>query len=132
MFPKGGASRQATHPGKDNTMNKRRPQDTRFFEGWDFKSWPEAITAAALIIIISMAVVAGMVWMFVSADRAAYEYTATTTYWVEQGDTLWKIAREYSTDKQDVRRVIDIIEELNDTGATIYPGDCLTVPVFYK
>lgn len=71
-------------------------------------------------------------YLLIASDRSTYEYTDTTLYWVEQGDTLWKIARDYSTDRQDVRRVIDIIEDLNDCTATIYPGQCLTVPVFYK
>lgn len=110
----------------------RRTTPADFFEGWQFKSWGEAIATLAIMIVTCALVMAFMVWAFTTAHNAPYEYSDTTTYWVEPGDTLWKIAREYSTEGQDVRRVIDIIEELNDCTATIYPGQNLTVPVFYK
>lgn len=114
-----------------NTRHRRRPNPYNgFFEGWDFKSWGEAIATLALMVTVCAGVVVFLVWSFTAADKAAYEYTETTTYWVEQGDTLWTIARHYSTDRQDVRRVIDIIEEVNDCDATIYPGQLLTIPVF--
>lgn len=135
MFPKGYTSRKAARPGKDNmnTRRRRRPNPYNgFFDGWDFKSWGEAIVTLALIVVVCAGIVGFLVWAFIAADKAAYEYTETTICWVEQGDTLWKIARDYSTEKQDVRRVIDIIEKMNDCGATIYPGQCLIVPVFYK
>lgn len=112
---------------------RRRPRNDRgFFKGWDFKSWGEALGTAALLIILCAGATVFFTWALISADKAAYEYTETTTYFVESGDTLWRIAREYSTDNQDVRRVIDIIEDINDCTATIYPGQSLTVPVFYK
>lgn len=111
---------------------RRRPKDTPFFEGWDFKSWPEAIATTVVLVAACALVLWFLCWAFITADKAPYEYTETTTYWVEPGDTLWRIAREYSTDRQDVRRVIDIIEDLNNCTATIYPGQSLTVPVFYK
>lgn len=116
-----------------NTRKRHAPRsDVGFFEGWNFKSWGEAIATLGVMVITCALCIWFVIWAFTAADNAAYEYSDTTTYWVESGDTLWKIAREYSTDNQDIRRVIDIIEELNDCTATIYPGDCLTVPVFYK
>lgn len=114
-------------------MKTRRPRsDAGFFKGWNFKSWGEAIAALALVLTVCAASVALIIWLFMASDATTYHYETTTTYWVESGDTLWRIAREYSTERQDVRRVIDIIEDLNDCTATIYPGQCLTVPVFYK
>lgn len=119
-------------------MDNRKPRRSRpsstvgFFKGWNFESWGQAIAALSLILALCIGSVAFMVWLFVASDTNTYAYEETTTYWVEPGDTLWRIAREYSTDHQDVRRVIDIIESLNDCDATIYPGQCLTVPVFYK
>lgn len=112
---------------------RRRPRnDTGFFEGWDFKSWGEALAALTVMLAAIVAVITFGVWLFISSDKQTYSYEDTTTYWVEEGDTLWRIAREYSTERQDIRRVIDIIEDINDCNATIYPGQMLTVPVFYK
>ena len=117
----------------DKTRRHRRPSSAAgFFKGWDFKSWGEAIAALAVMLVTCAAVIILIVWLFMASDANTYAYEDTTTYWVEQGDTLWRIAREYSTNKQDVRRVIDIIEQLNDCSSVIYPGQCLTVPVFYK
>lgn len=117
---------------KRRRRRHRRPPPTGFFEGWEFKSWPEAITTLIIMVAACALTLTFFVWAFTAAYNTPYEYTETTSYWVEPGDTLWKIAREYSTDQQDVRRVIDIIEELNDCTPTIYPGQHLIVPVFYK
>ena len=48
---------------------------------------------------------------------------------VQQGDTLWSIAREYGPAREDVRRIVYRIKQANrlDT-SLIHPGDVLLVP----
>lgn len=50
---------------------------------------------------------------------------------VEKGDTLWKIAERYRQPRQDIRLLIDRIQEANDLKPSefIYPGQLLIVPV---
>lgn len=53
---------------------------------------------------------------------------AYTTVVVEPGDTLWDLAKEYSSSK-DLRRYIKKIEEVNNLkDSTIYEGDILKMP----
>lgn len=102
-----------------------------FFEGFQFKNWGQAIGSTALMVAVIIAVVFGTAWLLIHGSDHLYEYDDTVTYFVEQGDTLWTIARRYSdTNNHDVRRVISIIEEINDCNANIYPGDPLEIPVF--
>lgn len=113
------------------TNRRRRPRnDKGFFKGWEFNSYGAAVATAALVLTAITMTLALLGWLAISNDRAAYDYEETISYWVEPGDTLWTIARKYSTDQQDVRRVIDIIEQESDCTATIYPGQQLTIPVF--
>lgn len=102
----------------------------RFFTGWKFRSWGEALASLGLLVIGCAAAIILVLAVFCGGNKQAYAYEDTVTYFVEQGDTLWTIARRYSTEKQDVRRVIDIIEEINDCSSSIYPGDALDIPVF--
>lgn len=102
-----------------------------FFEGFEFKNWLEAIGSVVLMVVVIGAVITGTVLLLLHGSDHFYEYEDTVTYYVEQGDTLWTIACRYSdTKNHDVRRVIDIIEEINDCNANIYPGDALEIPVF--
>jgi LysM domain len=48
---------------------------------------------------------------------------------VEPGDTVWSIAGEVTGADQDVRTVVDAIEELNDLeGSALVPGQVLELP----
>ncbi len=48
---------------------------------------------------------------------------------VEEGDTVWSIAGELAGSEQDVRIVVDAIEELNDLeGSVVVPGQVLELP----
>ncbi|MGY1733264.1 LysM peptidoglycan-binding domain-containing protein [Geodermatophilus sp. SYSU D01045] len=48
---------------------------------------------------------------------------------VESGDTVWSIAAEVAGPGQDVRAVVDAIEELNDLeAAVVVPGQVLRLP----
>lgn len=103
----------------------------KFFEGFEFNNWLEAIGSAVLLVVVVGGITLGTLALLIGHNRHLYDYTDTVMYQVESGDTLWTIARQYTNhEKQDVRRVIDIIEDINDCTADIYPGDCLTIPVF--
>jgi nucleoid-associated protein YgaU len=48
---------------------------------------------------------------------------------VQPGDTVWSIAGEVAGDEQDLRVVVDAIEELNDLeGSVVVPGQLLQLP----
>lgn len=108
-------------------VNKKK---VRFFEGFVFDNWFQAIGAVVLLSAVLVAVLFGTVWLLIHGSDHFYEYEDTVTYYVEQGDTLWTICRQYSGDNHDVRRVIGMVEEINDCTAIIYPGDALEIPVF--
>jgi LysM repeat protein len=53
-----------------------------------------------------------------------------TVIQVQSGDTVWKIAAEHSTERQDIREVVAVIRQLNqlDYNGRIQPGQSLKVP----
>ena len=51
---------------------------------------------------------------------------------VEEGDTLWKIAKRFTNDRIDIRQYINLILEHNrKASAVIYPGDVLEIPLYF-
>ncbi|NLW17694.1 MAG: LysM peptidoglycan-binding domain-containing protein [Firmicutes bacterium] len=51
------------------------------------------------------------------------------TYVVQQGDTLWSIAKSHSSPEQDIRLIVYRIRKLNKLDSpVIYPGQCLLLP----
>lgn len=95
-------------------------------DGWSIAAFIYAIIIFAAVVVIFV----GIVRLAISSDAAKYEYEHTVYYEVEQGDTLWTIASKYTVEKQDVRRVIEIIKNLNNCDSSIYPGDWLEIPDF--
>lgn len=60
-----------------------------------------------------------------AADTPNVLYTVT----VQPGDTLWRIAAQYSNDQQDIREVIWTIKRYNHLrSSTLYPGQTLVLP----
>ncbi|MEJ8553299.1 cell division suppressor protein YneA [Tepidibacter sp. Z1-5] len=52
---------------------------------------------------------------------------------VMQGDTLWNIAKENISEKEDIRDYIYMIRKVNNLeSANIHPGDQLLIPVYKK
>jgi LysM repeat protein len=48
---------------------------------------------------------------------------------VEEGDTLWNIARNYAAPKEDIMEKVAAIRQLNRlSGAAVYPGQRLLIP----
>lgn len=64
-------------------------------------------------------------------SRAFVDTTTYDTVYVKPGDTIWQIASNYATDKDDVREVVFEIRRINklDNNAHVYPGQSLKVPV---
>lgn len=49
---------------------------------------------------------------------------------VQDGDTLWQIARRYGDPDMDTRKMVDLIRTINDLpSAVVRPGQVLKVPV---
>lgn len=102
----------------------------KFFDGFEFDNWMQVIKYLAAIFMV-LALVIGIAWFCVKQYITLYDYDDTVTYYVEQGDTLWIIARQYSDpNKHDPRRVIAIIENINDCDSAIFPGEALEIPIF--
>ena len=50
---------------------------------------------------------------------------------VNQGDTLWSIANQYTPASKDVRKTVHAIKKTNDCRDNVlYPGDVLLIPVY--
>ncbi|SFK50661.1 LysM peptidoglycan-binding domain-containing protein [Geodermatophilus ruber] len=48
---------------------------------------------------------------------------------VQPGDTVWSIAARIAGEEEDVRAVVDAIQELNELkGAAVVPGQALLLP----
>ncbi|MGY1745649.1 LysM peptidoglycan-binding domain-containing protein [Blastococcus sp. SYSU D00695] len=78
------------------------------------------VAVAALGLLVLSALVAGPEGL-----RPAGESDVV----VRPGDTVWSIAAEVAGPGEDVRAVVDAIEELNDLeGAVVVPGQVLAVP----
>lgn len=59
-----------------------------------------------------------------SKDIPQFDYVS-----VQQGDSLWSIAKDYSGNK-DIREIIFKISELNNIhNTTIQPGDIIKIPL---
>lgn len=67
-------------------------------------------------------------YAFAQHSAAAGNQT-TPTYVVQPGDTLWAIAKAYTTPQHDVRVFIHRLQKMNKlTSPIIQPGQCLLLP----
>lgn len=79
------------------------------------------------IFVIMVTILLSSISLLNFAQSADTGMTYTTVV-VEPGDTLWDLAKEYSSSK-DLRRYIKKIEEVNNLkDSTIYEGDILKMP----
>lgn len=85
-----------------------------------------------VLCMLGLIILVGLIAYTVSEREAAYEYVDEGRWIVEEGDTLWEIAKEYSDNRHDIRRVIHIIryECNNNISPDIYPGQVVYVPLF--
>ena len=79
-----------------------------------------------------MKILAGMiiVVLFYLGSVYADPLTEPQIIQVRPGDTVWKIAADHTTERQDIREVVAIIRQLNqlDHNGSIQPGQLLKVP----
>ena len=78
-------------------------------------------------LIVLVAVLLAVGTGIISAhDSKGLQYTEVV---VRPGDTVWSIAAENCTQKQDIREVIHLIKEANklDHSVQIHPGQALKV-----
>lgn len=66
-----------------------------------------------------------------ASSSAFFGSSCYETIYVKPGDTVWKIAANYITDKDDIREKVFAIRQLNNlnNNAQVYPGQALKVPV---
>lgn len=81
---------------------------------------------SALIFVLGVIISSAAMMMVASADAPV----VWQEIMVNEGDTLWAIAGECSSESEDIRlKIHAIIEENNLNGATIFPGETLRIPV---
>lgn len=91
-----------------------------------------AATAAPLtpaetaIVVVVVACLFAAAWF---SGRPAVPQTDTTPVQVEQGDTLWSLARQHRVDGMSTAQTVELLAQLNRVeGATIRVGDVIDVP----
>jgi LysM repeat protein len=89
------------------------------------------ITSARMraLSIISITVIVVLLFLS-SAVQATGQVTDTTDYRVKPGDTLWQIARTHGPDDADTRRIVAVIEKLNQIdGGSLQAGQVIEIPI---
>lgn len=77
------------------------------------------------LVLISVFMISSM---FGYSDVSAAQKPEYVTVKVQDGDTLWTLAREYGPQDQDVRRTIYNIRQLNDMDSSnIIAGQYITI-----
>lgn len=86
------------------------------------------ITVISALIFILGVLLSSATLMMVASAEAPVLWTEVV---VEEGDTLWAIAKAISDESEDIRlKVHTIIDENKLTSATIHAGDTLRVPSY--
>ena len=82
------------------------------------------------ILILTLILVFGIASIVSSSHSQAASFNTYVQVVVEENDTLWSIAEDFSGSDQDIRDVVDEICDVNDISASdIQPGDLLFIPV---
>jgi LysM repeat protein len=79
--------------------------------------------------IISITVIVVLLFLS-SAVQATGQVAETAEYRVKPGDTLWQIAQTHGPDNTDTRRIVAVIEKLNQIdGAILQAGQIIEIPL---
>lgn len=85
------------------------------------------ITVVSALIFILGVLVSSAAMMMVASAEAPVVWKEVM---VEEGDTLWAIAKTISSESEDLRLTVHtIIDENQLASATIHPGEILRIPV---
>lgn len=86
----------------------------------------------ALIIATAVAsAFSGFITYMVMKDHPKVVEASQTAVSVEEGDTLWNIAREYCPSEMDVRDYIHLVCKANDREEpVVYVGEDIVLPIF--
>lgn len=82
-----------------------------------------------ILVVVILTMLLGLgITSFQTVNAANQENVITVT--VNEGDTLWGIAKKYNTSNKDIRKVVYEIEKANNIKkCIIYPGQQLKVPI---
>ena len=79
--------------------------------------------------IISITVIVVLLFLS-SAVQATGQVTETADYRVKPGDTLWQIAQTHGPEDADTRRIVAVIERINQIdGGNLQAGQVIEIPV---
>lgn len=79
--------------------------------------------------IISITVIVVLLFLS-SAVQATGQVTETADYRVKPGDTLWQIAKTHGPEDADTRRIVAVIEKINEIdGGRLQAGQVIEIPV---
>jgi hypothetical protein len=62
-------------------------------------------------------------------DNCIEEFEWDRTYQVRRGDTLWELAEEINSAKEDPRIIIAAIKKVNDIGSSLKINQKIIIPV---
>ncbi len=84
------------------------------------------------VLLSTLIMVFGLVSLFTSARTEAASVSSYVQVEVQNNDSLWSIASDYTDDSIDIRDFIDEICEVNDIGAneSIHAGDQIFIPIY--
>lgn len=90
---------------------------------------PEAMRLLVLRLLVLALAVAAVFLLLASTGAAEAPPAPTRAYVVQNGDTLWTIARSVADAGQDLRPMVAAISDLNHLdGHDIVPGQALRIP----
>lgn len=86
------------------------------------------------IAVILTAIIASMVtYTFLYHSATKMVVADTEIVFVEEGDTLWGIVKNYNPEGMDIRKYIDIVCEYNNMeNVNLMPGDMIEIPIMER
>jgi len=82
-------------------------------------------------LIMAIILLIGVMQVVLPLMTSANTPTNYITLIVEEGDSLWAIAKKYNSDNMEIRKYISIIRKHNQKqDALLQPGEVLEIPVY--
>lgn len=80
--------------------------------------------------IITISILLTIISFSIKDKQTTYYYEDTINYTVQKNDTLWLIAKLYSDNRYDTRKVIYEIQQLSNCDANLQIGEQLIIPLY--